>query len=65
MKDLLHYEIRIYPSHQLVLNKRVPYVEEVIGEDTVLKNLSHHGKKEFKTEERGVMGVIKEVVLIQ
>jgi len=40
-------------------------VEEVIGEDTVLKNLSHHGKKEFKTEERGVIGVIKEVVLIQ
>ena len=34
-------------------------MEEVIDEDTVLKNLSHHGKKEFKTEERGVMGSYK------
>jgi hypothetical protein len=38
---VLDYEIRIYPSHQLVLDKGVKYVEEVIGEDAILgKSLS-------------------------
>ena len=33
----LDYEIRIYPSQQLALDKGVKYVEEVIGEDAILK----------------------------
>ena len=33
----LDYEIRIYPSQQLTLDKGVKYVEEVIGEDAILK----------------------------
>ena len=33
----LDYEIRIYPSQQLALDKGVKYVEEVIGKDAILK----------------------------
>ena len=33
----LDYEIRIYPSQQLALDKGVKYVEEVIGEDAILR----------------------------
>jgi len=33
----LDYEIRIYPSQQLALDKGVKYVEEVIGEEAILK----------------------------
>ena len=37
----LDYEIRIYPSQQLALDKGVKYVEEVIGEEAILgKSLS-------------------------
>ena len=32
----LDYEIRIYPSQQLALDKGVKYVEEVIGKDAIL-----------------------------
>ena len=31
------YEIRIYPSHELALDKGLSYVEEVIGENAILK----------------------------
>ena len=41
----LDYEIRIYPSHQLALDKGVKYVEEVIGENAVL-NKSRSSWKE-------------------
>ena len=33
----LDYEIRIYSSQQLALDKGVKYVEEVIGEDAILR----------------------------
>ena len=33
----LDYEIRIYPSQQLALDKGVKYVEEVIGEEAILR----------------------------
>ena len=33
----LDYEIRIYPSQQLALDKGVKYVEEVMSEDAILK----------------------------
>ena len=33
----LDYEIRIYPSQQLTLDKGVKYVEEVIGEEAILR----------------------------
>ena len=41
----LDYEIRIYPSQQLALDKGVKYVEEVIGENAVL-NKSRSSWKE-------------------
>ena len=41
----LDFEIRIYPSHQISLDDGVKYVEEVIGEDAVLKK-SHSSWKE-------------------
>ena len=37
MKKSLDYEIRIYSSQQLALDKGVKYVEEVIGDDAVLR----------------------------
>ena len=37
MKKSLDYEIRIYFSQQLALDKGVKYVEEVIGKDAILK----------------------------
>ena len=37
MKKSLDYEIRIYSSQQLALDKGVKYVEEVIGKDAILK----------------------------
>ena len=33
----LDYEIRIYPSQQLALDKGAKYVEEIIGEDAILR----------------------------
>lgn len=33
---VLDYEIRIYPSQQLALDKGVKYVDEVIGDDAIL-----------------------------
>ena len=33
---VLDYEVRIYPSQQLALDKGVKYVEEVIGKDAIL-----------------------------
>ena len=33
----MDYEIRIYPSQQLALDKGLNYVEEVIGEDAILR----------------------------
>ncbi len=37
LKKSLDYEIRIYPSQKLALDQGVKYVEEVIGEDAILK----------------------------
>ena len=37
LNKALDYEIRIYPSQQLALDKGVKYVEEVIGKDAILK----------------------------
>ena len=34
---VLDYEIRTYPSQQLALDKGLNYVEEVIGEDAILR----------------------------
>ena len=42
---VLDYEVRIYPSQQLALDKGVKYVEEVIGENAVL-NKSRSSWKE-------------------
>ena len=36
----IDYEVRFYPSQQLAIEKGVSYVEEVIGEDAVLKKSS-------------------------
>ena len=36
LNKALDYEIRIYPSQQLALDKGVKYVEEVIGKDAIL-----------------------------
>ena len=36
LNKILDYEIRIYPSQQLALDKGVKYVEEVIGKDAIL-----------------------------
>ena len=33
----LDFEIRIYPTHQLAVDKGISYVDEVIGEDAILK----------------------------
>jgi len=37
LNKILDYEIRIYPSQQLALDKGVKNVEEVIGEDAILR----------------------------
>ena len=37
LNKALDYEIRIYPSQQLALDKGLNYVEEVIGEDAILR----------------------------
>lgn len=39
------YEIRIYPSQQLALNKGVVFVEEVIGDNAVLKKSTSSWKE--------------------
>ena len=41
----IDYEIRIYPSQQLILDKGIPYVEEVIGENAVLKKSASSWKE--------------------
>ena len=45
LKGILDYEIRIYPSHQLAVDKGIFYVEEVIGENAILKK-THSSWKE-------------------
>ena len=41
----IDYEVRFYPSQQLAIEKGVSYVEEVIGEDAVLKKSSSSWKE--------------------
>ena len=41
----LDFEIRIYPSQQLSIDKGVVFVEEVIGEDAVLKKSTSSWKE--------------------
>lgn len=45
LNKAIDYEIRIYPSQQLAIDKGVVFVEEVIGEDAVLKKSTSSWKE--------------------
>ena len=50
----IDYEIRIYPSQQLALDKGIVFVEEVIGDNAVLKKSASSWKDRSRRNHRNV-----------